>query len=156
MYGSNDDTYILIGTEKERHMEQKFEKVEDSGKRREFETGSVRDDRAGKGRYDLLSPFVAKRDAIHMENGAVKYDDRNWEKGQPLMSYLDSAQRHIENYKADLLLGEPHAEDHLAAARWNLGAFIHTELMIGKGLLPKELDDRPKPAAQTGWMEEKF
>ena len=34
-------------------------------------------------------------------------------------------------------------EDHLAAARWNIGGMIHTEEMIGRGLLPGELDDLP-------------
>ena len=125
----------------------KFDKVkiQDSGKSRKFDTGSVRDDRTGKGRFDLLSPFVARRDAIHIENGAKKYNERNWEKGQPLMSFLDSAIRHLEDYKADLLLGQPNAEDHLAASRWNIAAFIHTEEMIYRGLLPVELDDRPGP-----------
>lgn len=117
----------------------------DSGERREFDTGSVRDIRTGKGRYDLLSPFVTERDAKHMEAGAIKYNDRNWEKGQPLMSYLDSAKRHLEAYIGCLLLGEEEKEDHLAAVRWNIAAFIHTEEMIKRGLLPLDLDDRPGP-----------
>jgi hypothetical protein len=117
----------------------------DSGDRREFDTGSVRDVRIGKGRYDLLSPFVTERDAKHMEAGAIKYNDRNWEKGQPLMSYFDSAKRHMESYVACLLLGEKAEEDHLAAVRWNIASFIHTEEMINRGLLPSDLDDRPGP-----------
>jgi len=35
-----------------------FDAVRDSGKREEFDTGSRRDTRQGKGRYDLLSPIA--------------------------------------------------------------------------------------------------
>lgn len=73
-----------------------------------------------------------------MENGAVKYGDRNWEKGQPLSRYIDSAMRHIQKYMMGF-----RDEDHLAAARWNLGALMHTERLIRDGLLPKELNDLP-------------
>jgi len=116
-----------------------FASVKDSGKREAFDTGSQRDTREGKGRFDLLSPFVLERDSVHLENGARKYGDRNWEKGQPLSRYLDSAMRHLNKY----LMGHLD-EDHLAAARWNIAAIMHTELMIKMGLLPEELDDLPK------------
>lgn len=85
-----------------------------------------------------MSPIVLERDARHLELGALKYGDRNWEKGQPLCRYIDSALRHIFKY----LAGE-RDEDHLAAARWNLGALMHTEDMIARGILPKELYDLP-------------
>lgn len=115
-----------------------FDKVQDSGQRREFSTGSVRDVRTGKGRFDLIPVDAIKRLAQHYENGAVKYGDRNWEKGQPLMSYLDSAIRHA--YCA--VAGETN-EDHASAVSWNMFAFIHTLNEIEAGRLPKELDDRP-------------
>ena len=116
----------------------KYDKVKDSGKRENFNTGSRRDTRKGKGRYDLISPIVMKRDAQHLENGAVKYGDRNWEKGQPLASYLDSAIRHLADFHEGL-----RDEDHLAAAAWNIFSIIHTEEMISRGLLPQELNDLP-------------
>ena len=115
-----------------------FEEVKDSGKREEFNTGSLRDTRIGKGRFDLISPFVLERDAKHLENGARKYGDRNWERGQPLSRYYDSAMRHMNKY----MMGY-RDEDHLAAARWNLAALMHTEHMISIGRLPEELDDLP-------------
>jgi hypothetical protein len=34
-------------------------------------------------------------------------------------------------------------EDHLAAARWNIAAIMHTEHMISLGQLPAELNDMP-------------
>ena len=101
----------------------KFDKVNDSGERREFETGAVRDIQTGKGRYDLLSPIAIKRLAQHMENGAAKYSDRNWEKRIPIHSFVDSAIRHLFNY-----LDGDKTEDHLAAAMWNCHCAIHTEV----------------------------
>lgn len=116
-----------------------FNEVKSSGRDlTQFKTGSKRDNRVGKGRYDLLSPVTLKRLAIHMENGARKYEARNWEKGQPLCTYFDSAVRHLYSH-----LEGDRSEDHLAAALWNVGAMIHTEEMIERGLLPAELDDRP-------------
>ena len=113
-----------------------FDKVEDSGARQEFNTGSVRDTNVGKGRFDLIPPYALKRLAKHYENGAKKYGDRNWEKGQNLSRYLDSAIRH-----AYAFLGGSRVEDHLAAVAWNALSYIETEDRINKGLLPKELDD---------------
>lgn len=116
-----------------------FDEVKDSGKRQEFATGSVRDTRENKGRYDLLPPYAISRLAKHFENGARKYGDRNWEKGQPLSRYMDSALRHL--FKA---LSGQKDEDHLAAAVWNIMALIETEYKCTNGALPESLNDLPK------------
>ncbi len=113
--------------------------VKDSGVRESFPTGSVRDTRAGKGRYDLLPTRALRRVARHFEAGAIKYGDRNWEKGQPISRYLDSALRHTFNH-----LEGQRDEDHLAAAAWNILAAIETEERGRIGLLPVELDDTPR------------
>lgn len=113
--------------------------IKDSGQRRDFETGSRRDVRQGKGRFDLLPARALRRLARHFEAGAVKYGDRNWEKGQPLSVYLDSALRHTTIYmegKTD--------EDHLIAAAWNLLCLADTEERIKEGLLPLGLSDLPR------------
>lgn len=110
--------------------------TKDSGRREEWDTGSRRDTREGKGRYDLLSPVSIRRLAGVMERGAAKYGDRNWEKGQPLSRYLDSALRHT----FQVLEGKTD-EDHAGQAAWNLMAFIHTQEKIAGGELPAELDD---------------
>ena len=110
--------------------------LRDSGQRQEFDTGSVRDIREGKGRFDLIPPYSLKRLAQHFENGAVKYGDRNWQKGQPLSRYLDSAARHLYAF-----LGGSRDEDHLAAVTWNAMAVIWTEEQIRLGNLPEELND---------------
>lgn len=115
-----------------------FNSVVDSGKREDFDTGSRRDTREGKGRYDLISPIFLERFAKHLENGAAKYGDRNWELGQPVMRYFDSAVRHLYKW-----LEGHRDEDHLSAAAWNVQCIMHTLEMIERGLLPQELDDTP-------------
>lgn len=117
--------------------------TKDSGARQEFSTGSRRDIAKGKGRFDLIPTIPLRRLAGLYERGAEKYGDRNWEKGQPLMRYIDSLLRHANC----LLAGEP-VEDHAAAIAWNAFGFMHTEEMIAAGRLPKELDDRPTPEPQ--------
>lgn len=112
--------------------------TKDSGARQEFETGSVRDTREGKGRYDLIPPFALKRIAGVYERGAVKYGDRNWEKGQPIMRYYDSAIRHLNEW-----LEGKEDEDHLAQAAWNLLGMLFTEEMLDRGQYPESLDDKP-------------
>ena len=113
-----------------------FDDVKDSGKRQEFDTGSKRDTRDGKGRYDLIPAYALWRLARHYENGAKKYGDRNWEKGQPLARYLDSMIRHAFKF-----LGGSREEDHLAAVAWNALAYIETEHRIEQGILQADLDD---------------
>jgi hypothetical protein len=112
----------------------------DSGVRQEFETGSKRDTREGKGRFDLLPVNAITRVAKHFEGGAKKYDERNWEKGQPLSRYADSALRHLFKY-----LGNYTDEDHLAAAAWNVLCLMETEERITKLWLSETLRDLPNP-----------
>ncbi|NDB34183.1 MAG: hypothetical protein EB023_02305 [Flavobacteriia bacterium] len=118
--------------------------VKDSGQRQEFETGSVRDTNENKGRFDLLPPYALFMWARQLEEGAKKYDSRNWEKGQPLSRYADSALRHLIKHLAGM-----RDEKHDVACLWNIGAMIETKHRIDKGLLPKELDDLPKE--NYGW-----
>lgn len=174
--------------------------IKDSGTRREFESGAVRDAEEGKGRFDLLPACAilrattfevgdlldqsgvdytitrncvietlnllykyldgeAKYDyfamagnlllralelrsagfdhdgwieatypnaimdlARHYERGAKKYSDRNWEKGIPISSFIDSALRHICKVLANWT-----DEDHLVAACWNIMGAMWTE-----------------------------
>lgn len=110
--------------------------MKDSGARQEFVTGSVRDTHEGKGRFDLIPTDAFRRLAVHYENGAKKYGDRNWEKGQPLARYLESAMRHLVGVLEGLT-----DEDHASAVSWNMFAYIHTLNLIRAGKLPKELDN---------------
>jgi hypothetical protein len=96
--------------------------LKDSGDRREFSTGAVRDMQQGKGRYDLLPWSAIDRLAKHCEQGAIKYGERNCEQGIPTSSLADSALRHMSKY----MRGHKD-EDHLVAAFWNLAYLIYME-----------------------------
>ena len=76
---------------------------------------------------------------MHYANGAKKYGDKNWEKGQPLNRYIESLERHLQRLKVGL-----EDEDHEAAVAWNIFAYMHTKTMIEAGALPKELDNVSK------------
>ena len=89
--------------------------VKDSGERRQFETGAVRDRSEGKGRCDLLPAAALLRLSKLYEAGAKKYDDRNWEKGIPISDMVDSGMRHLLKY-----MDGQTDEDHLTAAAWNI------------------------------------
>ena len=98
----------------------------------EFQTGAVRDT-GGKGRVDLLPMCALIRVAKHMEDaiapdpktGVPHYPERNWEKGLPMHSMLDSAMRHLMKY-----MDGQKDEDHLCAAATNLLMAMWTEEKI--------------------------
>lgn len=115
-----------------------FGQVKDSGKRQEFPTGSRRDTEEGKGRPDLIPRLLLERLGKHFENGARKYGDNNWQKGQPLSRYWRSAFRHLLSVRD----GEED-EDHLSAAIWNLQAIMWTLEETRADRLPRELADLP-------------
>ncbi len=95
----------------------------DSGNRREFETGAVRDMQEGKGRFDLLPWAAIMEVAKHCENGSKKYGEHNVDRGMKTSSFLDSGCRHIAKY-LDGWTDEP----HLIAAAWNLLWAIQMEV----------------------------
>lgn len=86
-----------------------------------FETGAVRDT-GGKGRMDLLPWRALLRISKHMEDANTHYPERNWEKGLPMHSMLDSALRHLAKY-----MDGQTDEDHLAAAATNILMALWTE-----------------------------
>lgn len=97
--------------------------IKDSGARREFETGAVRDIQEGKGRMDLLPWAAIMEISKHRENGAKKYGEHNVDKGIPTHSLCDSAARHLAKY-----LDGWDDEQHLLAAAWNLLWAIQMEV----------------------------
>lgn len=113
-------------------------KLKDSGERRAFATGSVRDKAEGKGRFDLLPWRAITLAAQQMERGASKYGERNWEKGQPLGEYFNSCLRHLQKWWAGW-----DDEPHLAAFVWNALCLAETAVRIRLGMLPQDLDNRP-------------
>ena len=114
--------------------------LHDSGERRVFETGAVRDVAEGKGRCDLLPASSLLRLAKHYENGAKKYDDRNWEVGIPISCMIDSGLRHLLKY-----MDGQRDEDHLAAAAWNiLGAMWMEDKKPELQDLPARMFEKPR------------
>lgn len=95
----------------------------------EYQTGAVRDT-GGKGRMDLLPWSALIRISKHMEDailpdpetGVPHYPERNWEKGLPMHSMVDSAFRHLAKY-----VDGWKDEDHLCAAATNLLMAMWTE-----------------------------
>jgi hypothetical protein len=114
-------------------------KIKDSGARRDFGTGAVRDMSSGKGRFDLIPWETIRALAIHYEKGCLKYGDRNWEKGIPVHSFLDSAIRHLSQ-----VIDGKDDENHAVAALWNIVCAYQTILWIQEGKLPLDLYDVPK------------
>lgn len=127
---------------KARIATQKIMNLKDSGERREFAGGAVRDRASGKGRFDLLPIHGLLAVAKQMELGALKYAARNWEKGMPLSCFVDSATRHLLKYNAGF-----DDEPHLEAACWNLLCLAEGRARIAAGLWPAEFDDLPKTFA---------
>ena len=94
-----------------------------------YQTGAVRDT-GGKGRMDLLPMCALSRVSKQMEDtvipdpetGVPHYPERNWEKGLPMHSMIDSAFRHLAKY-----VDGQTDEDHLCAAATNLLMAMWTE-----------------------------
>ena len=97
--------------------------IKDSGERRKFDTGAVRDIQQGKGRMDLLPWAAIIEVSKHCEAGAMKYGEHNVDKGIPTHSLCDSAARHLAKY-----LDGWDDEPHLLAAAWNLLWAVQMEL----------------------------
>ena len=83
---------------------------------------------------------VLLRLARHYENGAKKYDERNWEKGIPASRFADSALRHMFKY-----MDGQDDEDHLIAAIWNLCGLAWIE--------EKRNDLMDIPAVKQAWID---
>lgn len=113
--------------------------MKDSGNRRQFKTGAVRDRGEHKPRPGLISPYASERLGLWLMKGGLKYTPRNWEKGMNISECIESLERHIIAYKKGLI-----DEDHMAAVMCNAMFIIHYEEMISRGMLPTELDDMPK------------
>jgi hypothetical protein len=119
-------------------------KLKDSGFREVYTSGAQRDNREGKGRFDLIAGQGLLRLSRLYEAGALKYSGRNWEKGMNISRYVDAAFRHLTKY----MMGCDD-EDHLAAVAFNVFAIMHHESEL------PELQDLPKwQNRKTKWTYE--
>lgn len=129
--------------------------VKDSGKREEYDTGMVRDTQDGKPRFSLMRPVgvpyevqFMTRCADHMTKGAGKYGERNWEKAhtqKELDRFLDSAERHMEQYLAGAT-----DEDHAAAVWFNLNAAETVRWKMKQEQAEPEPEGNPFQLTTTG------
>lgn len=110
----------------------------DTGARKEFGTGAVRDASEGKGHFHSIPPIALRKLAKRYEDGARKYSKNNWMKGIALSHYQDSLTRHVLAWAEG-----DQTEDHAGAILWNAAAMVWTDEEIKGGRLPKELDDLP-------------
>ncbi|MGV9364478.1 dATP/dGTP diphosphohydrolase domain-containing protein [Amycolatopsis sp. NPDC003731] len=101
--------------------------MEDSGNRKEFAGGGIRDTAEGKERFELLwtecQPYEAQmltRAARWMALGAAKYADRNWEQFSGPEA-LEHAKASLLRHTFKLLAGQDD-EDHAAACWFNVQA----------------------------------
>lgn len=107
--------------------------LKDTGNRTPMgDTGFVRDNHNGKGRMDLIPWNAIIELSKHCENGAMKYGERNIDKGAPLHSLLDSGARHLAKFMAGYT-----DEDHLRAALWNIAWALEQKITH------PELNDTP-------------
>lgn len=98
--------------------------IKDTGDRTPMgNTGFVRDNHDGKGRFDLLPWTAIWELSKHCEEGALKYGERNIDKGAPQHSLIDSGIRHLAKY----LMGYDD-ENHLRAALWNIAWAVEQEV----------------------------
>ena len=114
--------------------------IKDSGVRKEFESGMVRDTSEDKTLWHLIfSGPMLKRWAIHLTGGAKKYSANNWMKasGQAeLDRFKESAFRHfMQWYSGD------RDEDHAAAVYFNINGaeYVRDKIEASNGKVPYEL-----------------
>jgi len=96
--------------------------IKDSGERKQFNGGMVRDISDNKIDYTLIRDGVMyKRWADHMTKGAKKYAKRNWmlaDGQEELDRFKESAARHFEQW-----LNGDVDEDHGAATFFNINGY---------------------------------
>lgn len=101
-------------------LARRFDAVQDSGARQDFDTGARRDTQDDKPRFGLIPLAPLTRLAWHFTNGAKKYGENNWTKGMPYSRFYESTYRHLVAWA-----NGDESEDHLAAVAWNAFAVMH-------------------------------
>lgn len=91
-----------------------------------------------KTRLDLLPPELMLAVGDILTSGAIKYGERNWEKGMAWGRCFGAAQRHLLAWQMGIDFDEESGKSHLWHAATNL-AFLIAYEQRGVGL-----DDRAK------------
>lgn len=83
-----------------------------------FATGGQKDI-AGKLRFDLIPPEAILALAEVYSLGAVKYDDRNWEKGIPFSAALGALKRHLNAFEMGNMINTADgSHEHMSHVMW--------------------------------------
>ncbi len=91
----------------------------------------------GKNRYDLVPPEVLEQVVQIWTYGAVKYTDRNWEKGLAWGRLFSAAMRHLWAFWRGEDVDAESKMPHLAHAACNCMMLLHYKTHR------REFDDRP-------------
>jgi len=105
--------------------------TKDSGERKQFESGMVRDVTTDKTDYlrTLDGPMFERWSQL-LRRGAVKYAKRNWMKAsgqEELDRFKESAMRHFMQW-----LREDTDEDHAAAVLFNVNGYEYVKERLKK------------------------
>ncbi|GAC1500211.1 MAG: hypothetical protein NVS1B6_06420 [Steroidobacteraceae bacterium] len=91
----------------------------------------------GKARYDLIPPEALDALAEHYGRGALKYADRNWERGMGWGKCFASLMRHGWAWMRGEDCDPETGSHHMIAVAWNaIALFTYHQRAIGT-------DDRP-------------
>ena len=83
-----------------------------------FASGAQKDV-TGKPRFDLIPPEAMKALAETYALGAVKYSDRNWEKGIPFSAALGALKRHLNAFELGDMINRADGDiEHIAHVMW--------------------------------------
>lgn len=108
--------------------------VKDSGERKNFDSGMVRDTETGKADFELIfNGPMADRWAMHLTRGAQKYPDvrpgvPNWtlaDGEEEMVRFRKSAVRHFRQW----LRGDVD-EDHAAAVLFNINGYEYVKAKL--------------------------
>jgi len=112
--------------------------TKDSGKRKQFNSGMLRDTAEDKPRFDLIIPKGQKyedtllyRWAQLMRRGAEKYSERNWEKAnseEELDRFKASAFRHFIQWYCN-----EQDEDHITGILFNINGYEYLKKKLKGG-----------------------
>ena len=110
----------------------------------EHTTGALRENKEGKGKPHLiLAGFPRALTAISKHVDCELGRERNWEKGLPESSLLDSGFRHLLGYASGLSEDTP--QYNLVAAAWNVMVLVEEYLRVQDGVMSEEVLDVDKP-----------
>lgn len=93
---------------------------------KKFKSGAKREEKSNKPYVHSIKGYTRLRFGFHMNLGAKAHGDKNWEKGLPTDSYLESVDRHLAQY-----LNGDRSEDHLSAIIFNTQGLMINEQKEG-------------------------